>query len=138
MSLDVGVEGSASDVVQSASGGVETADKVTSTIESVLSPLPDISKDSDAGVLTGKYFKPTIPFLQYPYTATALQPFNDSTGFDDYQDSFLLSDQDTSNDTDLLPIPSDFEFEPADETIERDVSLIPYQHYSPPSESIHS
>jgi hypothetical protein len=134
VSLDVG--GEASDVVPSASD-VESADRATSTIESVLSPLPDISKDSDIGVSTGEYFQSTISSFQSSYTATALQPFNDSTGFDDYQDPFLLSNQDLSTDTDLLPIPSDFDFEPADETIERDVSLIPYQHYSPPSMFIH-
>jgi hypothetical protein len=135
MSLDGGVE--SSDVVQSAEDGAESADKVTSTIEPVLSSLPDVSKDFDTRVPTGEYFQSTISFLQCSYTTTALQPFNDSTGFDEYQDSFLLPEQDASTDTALRSLASDFDFEPADETIERDVSLIPYQHYSPPSEFIH-
>lgn len=130
-SLDVGVETAGSDVVESASNEVEGTDEATSTIEPQLS-LP-VSKDSDTEFSTGEHFRSMIPLLQCSYPATALQPSNDSTGFDDYQDPFLLSEGNTSTGTNLLAVPSDFDFEQADETIERDVSLIPYQHYCPPS-----
>ena len=132
-SLDVGVETDGSDVVQSASDNVEATDNATSTMDPQLS-LPVVSGDSDIGVLTGKGFASALSFLPCSYTATVLQPFDDSTGFDRFEDSFLLPDQDASNDTTLIPVSSGFDFEPADETIERDVSLITYQHYSPPSE----
>ena len=135
-SLDVGVETAGSDVVESASNEVETADKATSTIEPQLS-LPEVSQVPDTFLSSGEHFQSTIPLSQCSYHATALQPFNDSTGFDDYQDPFVLSEENPSTDTNLLPVPSDFDFEQADETIERDVSLIPYQHYSPPSKYIH-
>jgi hypothetical protein len=135
-SLDVGVETAGSDVVESALNEVESTDKAASTIEPQLS-LPDISRNSDTEFSTGEHFKSTIPLPQCSYQATALQPFNDSAGFDDYQDPFLVSEENTSTDTNLFSVPSDFEFEQADETIERDVSLIPYQHYSPPSKYIH-
>lgn len=131
--LDVGAETEGPDVVHSASNEVEATDKATSSIESQLS-LP---KETNTEISTGENVWPAVPSLQYSDTALALPPLHDSTGFDDYQDSFLLPDQNTSTDTDLLPIPSDFDFEPADETIERDVSLITYQHYSPPSELTH-
>jgi hypothetical protein len=134
-SLDVGVETSGVEEVQAASDGVETTDKTTPTIDSRVLSLPDISPDT--GISTGEKINPTITFLQYSHTLTALQPFNDSTGFDDYQDPFLLSENDTTTDASFLPVPSDFDFEQADETIERDVSLIPYQHYSPPSRFHH-
>jgi hypothetical protein len=50
-SLDVGVETSGSDLVQSASDGVETT-KATSTIDSQLLSLPGVLPDN--GVPTGK------------------------------------------------------------------------------------
>lgn len=134
--LDVGAATEGSDVVQSASNQVEGTNTATSTIEPQLS-LPDIPKSLDVGVPTGKDFTTSTSLSQCSYTATALQPFDDSTGCDTYQDSFLLPDQHAANHTTLIPDPSDFDFEPADETIERDVSLITYQHYSPPSEFIH-
>lgn len=66
-----------------------------------------------------------------------MQPFDDSIDLDDYQDSFLLPEDSALTETNLLDVPAGVEFEPADETIERDVSLVPYQHYSPPSELTH-
>lgn len=133
--LDVGVETDGPDAVQAASTEVDTTDNATSTFEPQLS-LSDIPQTLDVGVSTGKESTSALSSLHCSYTATALQPLNDTTGFDDYQDSFLLPDQDTSNETTLLPGPSDLDFEPADETIERDVSLITYQHYSPPSKFV--
>lgn len=69
-------------------------------------------------------------FNRHAHIIIALQPFDDSIGLDDYEDSFLLPEDSTLADTILL---DDLDFEPADETIERDVSLLPFQHYSPPS-----
>lgn len=63
-----------------------------------------------------------------------LQPFDGSIDLDGYQDNTLLSEDGALIETNLLDAPLDIDFEPADETIERDVSLVPYQHYSPPSE----
>jgi len=132
-SLDVGVETDGSEVVHSALNEVESTDTATSTTEPQLS-LPAISENFAFGVSTNKDFAPSTSSLQHSHTAAALQPLDDTTGFDNYEDSFLLPGQDALDDTTLLPVPSDFDFEPADETIERDVSLITYQHYSPPSE----
>ncbi|KAG9675575.1 hypothetical protein KCU99_g4538, partial [Aureobasidium melanogenum] len=90
----------------------ETADKPTSSAAPQLLSLPEIPQNSDIE------------------TSNALQPFDDSIGLDDYEDSFLLPEDSTLADTILL---DDLDFEPADETIERDVSLLPFQHYSPPT-----
>lgn len=70
------------------------------------------------------------------HSSTVLEAFDDTTGFDDYQDSYLLSEDNALITADLFSGTADINFEPADETIERDISLVPYQHYSPPSESI--
>ncbi|KAH0145979.1 hypothetical protein KCU67_g12418, partial [Aureobasidium melanogenum] len=90
----------------------ETADKATSSAAPQLLSLPGIPHNSDIE------------------TSNALQPFDDSIGLDDYEDSFLLPEDSTLADTNLL---DDLDFEPADETIERNVSLLPFQHYSPPN-----
>ncbi|THX48679.1 hypothetical protein D6D06_08967, partial [Aureobasidium pullulans] len=65
--------------------------------------------------------------------SNVLEAFDDTTGFDDYQDSYLLSEDNALITADLFSGTADINFEPADETIERDISLVPYQHYSPPT-----
>ncbi|CAD0112531.1 unnamed protein product [Aureobasidium uvarum] len=110
--LGASVATPSSSAAQSAPAQVqEETDRESSTTESSLSLLPDVSPNSENAV------------------SSAL---SDSTGFNDYQDSLLISEDDLLTGTDLLDIPSDLDYEPADETIERDFSLVPYQHYSPP------
>ncbi|KAI4727900.1 hypothetical protein E4T49_04343 [Aureobasidium sp. EXF-10728] len=88
--------------------------KATSTTESQQATLPDVSPDSESAI------------------SSALRPSNDSTGFNDYQDSFLIPETDLLTDTDPLDPSPDLDYELADETIERDFPVVPYQHYSPP------
>lgn len=75
-------------------------------------------------------------FIQHPHIIIALQPFDDPIGLDDYQDNVFLPEDSTLADANLVDLPSDLDFEPADETIERNVSLLPFQHYTPPSKLI--
>lgn len=82
--------------------------------------------------MVGFFLRP-LP-IQHTYNFIVLQPFDDSIDLDGYQDDILLSEDSALIETNLFDAPLDIDFEPADETIERDVSLVPYQHYSPPSE----
>ncbi|KAI4748391.1 hypothetical protein E4T50_01390 [Aureobasidium sp. EXF-12298] len=83
----------------------ENADKATSSAAPRLLSLPEIPQNDIE-------------------TSNALQPFDDSIGLDDYEDSFLLPEDSTLADTNLL---DDLDFEPADETIERNVLTVAAQ-----------
>lgn len=111
----------------------EIADKATSNAAPQLLLLPNIPQNSDIETSDGECLC-DHSFIQHPHIIIALQPFDDSIGLNDYQDNFFLSEDSTLADTNLLD--SDLDFEPADETIERNVSLLPFQHYSPPSKLI--
>ncbi|KAH0351007.1 hypothetical protein KCU81_g2438, partial [Aureobasidium melanogenum] len=117
INLDAKVATSDSDATQpsAAQSEGETTDKAISTTEPQLLQLPD---------------HPQNPEIE---TLNALQPFDDSIGLDDYQDNVFLPEDSTLADANLVDLPSDLDFEPADETIERNVSLLPFQHYTPPT-----
>ncbi|KAG9987349.1 hypothetical protein KCU72_g21628, partial [Aureobasidium melanogenum] len=120
INLGASVATSNPDATQPASAAqceTETADKAISSAAPQLLSLPEIPQNFDVE------------------TSNALQPFDDSIDLDDYQDDIFLSDNSAIVETDLLDLPSDLDFEPADETIERNVSLLPFQHYTPPSNS---
>ncbi|KAH0257092.1 hypothetical protein KCU91_g16565, partial [Aureobasidium melanogenum] len=117
INLDAKVATSDSDAIQpsAAQSEGETTDKAISTTE------PQLLQISD---------HPQNPEIE---TSNALQPFDDSIGLDDYQDNVFLPEDSTLADANLVDLPSDLDFEPADETIERNVSLLPFQHYTPPT-----
>ncbi|KAG9689806.1 hypothetical protein KCU95_g9364, partial [Aureobasidium melanogenum] len=117
INLDAKVATSDSDAIQpsAAQSEGETTDKAISTTE------PQLLQISD---------HPQNPEIE---TSNALQPFDDSIGLDDYQDNVFFPEDSTLADANLVDLPSDLDFEPADETIERNVSLLPFQHYTPPT-----
>ncbi|KAI5245079.1 hypothetical protein E4T42_06867 [Aureobasidium subglaciale] len=115
---------------------VETTDKTTLSHEE---PQPSQVEDSDVtqhtglDLLSGKASLELVGSWTATYNVVATQDFSIPSGLDDFQDVFPLPESNALIQTGPVADEFDLDFELADETIERDVSLIPYQHYSPPT-----
>lgn len=67
-----------------------------------------------------------------PYSL-AFDPYQDDPTFVTYQDSHVTIPDGIAFDAGFRSTPPDDELEAVDEIVDRDLSVVPYQHYSPPS-----